>query len=92
MSKVLILWDEFGQQDGDMKAYLIEPSNEKSRKRLLSMHGQFVNSSRTKDSNYVNEFSDLVYAEDKDKLSKYQVKWPIKLHESVVIVHTGFLP
>lgn len=91
MSKILVLWDEFGQQDGPMRAFLITPSNEKSRKRLLSMHLQFVNSVKTKASNYANEFSELVYAEP-CKLDKYKVKWPVQLKGNVTIVHTGFVP
>lgn len=90
--KLLILWDEFGQQArGDMQVFLIEPKDAKQREKLLSMHGKFVNSVNVAIDDPVNAFSELVY-QLRSPLRKYKVKWPIQLTGHVTIIHTGFLP
>lgn len=88
MKQVLLLWDEFGQQDGPMRAFLFN-CNRQQYTKLLAVHGKFVNSTATSHDDPVNALSDKIYA---NKLDKYLVKWPIQLDESVTVVHAGFLP
>lgn len=88
--KILILWDQFGE--APIEAYLIEPKDAQQRERLMAMHEQFVNSTRTPDDNPVYKFSSMLYDDPNKLLERYKVDWPIKLHESVTIIHCGFLP
>jgi len=87
--KILILWDQFGE--APMEAYLIEPKDAEQRERLMAMHDHYVNDTATPDDNPVYKFSDML-CDAKKPMERFKVQWPIKLHESVVIIHCGFLP
>lgn len=88
--KILILWDQFGE--APIEAYLIEPKDAQQRERLMAMHEHFVNSTNTPEDNPVYKFSEMLYNDKTKPLARYKVDWPIKLRESVTIIHCGFLP
>jgi len=88
--KILVLWDNFGE--APMEVFLINPKDEKQRKRLMSMQDMFVNGTNVPENHPVNKFSEMLY-DPEEPLAKFKLStWPLVLTEPVTIVHTGFLP
>jgi hypothetical protein len=86
---VLLMWDEFGAQNGPMKVFLLPCKTQEQFDRLIAHQGKYINSEHLDETDPVHALSDHIY---NGKLDKYKQEWPVNLRVQAVVVHSGFLP